>query len=97
MALKRSEKAVVGIVVGFVAVFGAVAYLTEGAFVSGAVKFMGSLEGKDANASRNAAINCQDKRNMRLPYCEERRARTEADWKGIVRYGGGQSNAFKLD
>ncbi|MCC6954404.1 MAG: hypothetical protein IT290_09820 [Deltaproteobacteria bacterium] len=94
--MKQSEKVILGITLGFFAFFGVIAYLTDGQPVSGTINFLGGIEGNHASESRNAAINCRDKRNMKLPYCEERRARTEADWKSIVRYGADDTNAFKL-
>ena len=90
-AMKRSEKVALWLTGAFLLSFGAVAYFTDGSVL----ELMGNLEGKDARASRNVAVNCRDKRNASLPYCQERRAETDSNWRGIVR-DGGQANAFKL-
>ena len=81
----------------FVVSIGVLGYLSDGRMFSGTLEFLQGLENSDSQASRNPAANCRDPRNAQLPYCTERRAKSEADWRSITRYQGGKSNAFSLN
>jgi hypothetical protein len=46
--------------------------------------------------SRNASANCTDPRNKNTPYCLERQANIDSDWKSISRFQNGKTNQFTL-
>lgn len=95
--LSRVEKLSAVLTTVFVAAVVVLAIVTDGAVFTQAANAIRGIESKDAQASRNAAINCQDKRNAPLPYCQTRRQELDANWQGIVRNNEGRTNAFSLN
>ncbi|MFN8392690.1 MAG: hypothetical protein U0136_20530 [Bdellovibrionota bacterium] len=71
-------------------------WYTDGKVLDSSIEFLQSFESKDSQAPRDYAQNCQDPRNKNTPYCQDRMAQTESDWKSMGRTQGGKTNYFTL-
>lgn len=93
---RRMERISVVLALMFVGGVVTAAIMSEGDIFSKTLTILQSVESEDGHASRNPAVNCMDSRNKNLPYCIERAAKNDANWRSIVRYQQGQSNSFTL-
>ena len=84
---KRQERLVLILAIVFSVGIAVLAWLTEGRLFTVPWEAMMALEAP-GNASRSAAINCQNPKNRNTPYCLNRKAEVKANWEGIQRGGG---------
>ena len=73
-----------------------VAWFTDGQAVTGVVRALQSVESEDQKASENDQINCTHPRNKNTPYCLEKKAKIESDWRNTTVYGGETVRQFSL-
>ncbi len=92
---KRTERLALVITVCFAVLVGMLAWYTEGKVFTAPIKTLMSFEAS-ANASRDPTLNCQNPKNMKTPYCVERKARTNEDWMSMSMYHEGKGNSFTL-
>lgn len=71
-------------------------WYSEGKVLENPTKFLAQFAGEDALASKDAALNCRHPKNRNTPYCQERTAALESDWKSMGRTQGGKVNPFGL-
>jgi hypothetical protein len=83
-------------VIAVLFILGAIAWRAQGPIIY--AKIIKTLENMDPRSyqGRNVALNCMDKYNKNTPYCQDRAARSEANWEGISRNKSGRTNAFGL-
>jgi hypothetical protein len=90
------ERLAIGLTVAFCGVILFAIWYSDGRVLDSPIKFLQSFESKDAQAPRNYAQNCRDPRNKNLPYCQDKIAQTEAEWRSMSRTQGGKTNHFTL-
>ena len=71
-------------------------WYSEGKVLAAPTRFLAQFAGKDALASRNAAMNCANPKNRNTPYCQDRVSETEGQWNSLSRSQDGKMNAFTL-
>jgi hypothetical protein len=93
---KKVERIALAIALSFILFVSALAFLTDGEVFSGTLSVLRSFENPDASTPHNAALNCLDPRNKKMPFCQERTGRLESEWRSVVRSHGGRTNPFSL-
>lgn len=91
---KQLERIALGATVVFVVFVGLLGWYSDGKVFTVPWAVLMSLE--SPKAPRDPAQNCPNPENAKTPYCIERKARLEADWKAISRHQRGKSNPFTL-
>ncbi len=77
----------------FIAVVAYLIWFTDGRIVTEPWEVIMQFEAP-GNPPRDAGLNCQNPKNTKTPYCMERQAAIEAEWRSISRYHRGKGNAF---
>ena len=91
---KRVERFTLGIVVLFLFSLATAYVLTEGKVVDDPAMVLRGFGGGVAKQTQQ--INCEEKQNLRMKVCQERATEKESNWRSIVRFVDGKSNAFSV-
>ncbi|MCB0322239.1 MAG: hypothetical protein KDD69_01665 [Bdellovibrionales bacterium] len=92
---KRQERLALIGALAFAVFVGLIAWWTEGKVFTSPWEAVMKLEAP-GRASRSSAINCQNPKNKRTPYCINRAVGIKRDWDSITRTKGGEA-AFGLN
>lgn len=90
------ERGLMAVTVGFCVALGIAVWYTDGAVLSSTIDYLAQFEAGEAQASRNAALNCMRADNKNTPYCQNRSSRADADWQAMSRVQGGKAAPFTL-
>ena len=90
---KLAERAALIATLCFAGGIAIIAWFTEGKVFTAPFKLIASFQ---SVGTRDAAINCQNPKNINTPYCVERRAKVNDDWASMSRYHEGKGNSFTL-
>lgn len=90
------ERAALGATLAFLSGVGVLAWYTDGRVFDHPIQVLQAMGGSQYQQSRNAAVNCKDPRNKNTPYCQQRDARSAAEWAAMSRVQGGKVSPFSL-